>query len=68
MVKLLKNTSKNIDSLEDVHSYMEVWEDYHVFFVVGLPTTMGAYDSIWIVIDWLTKFAHCIPIEIKYTT
>lgn len=25
-------------------------------FVVALPTTMGGYDSIWMVIDRLTKF------------
>ena len=36
-------------------------------FVVGLPTTVGAYESIWVVVDRLTKSAHFIPIRVKYT-
>ena len=36
-------------------------------FVVGLPTTMGGYDSIWVVFDRLTKSAHFIPVRVKYT-
>ena len=27
-------------------------------FVVGLPKTMGKYDSIWVIVDRLTKSAH----------
>ena len=37
-------------------------------FVVGFPTTVGCYDSIWIVVDRLTKSAHFIPVRVKYTT
>ena len=36
-------------------------------FVVGLPTTVGGYDSIWVVVDRLTKFAHFISVRVKYT-
>ena len=35
-------------------------------FVVGLPKTMGKYDSIWIIVDRLTKFAHFIPVKVTY--
>ena len=36
-------------------------------FVVGLPTTLGGYDSIWVVVDRLTKSAHFISVRVKYT-
>ena len=35
-------------------------------FVVGLPKTMGKYDSIWVIFDRLTKFAHFIPVKVTY--
>ena len=36
-------------------------------FVVGLPTTVGSYGTIWVVVDRLTKSAHFIPVQVKYT-
>jgi hypothetical protein len=33
-------------------------------FVVGLPKTLKVYDSIWVVIDRLTKSVHFIPYKI----
>ena len=36
-------------------------------FLVGLPTTVGGYDSIWVVVDTLTKSAHFISVWVKYT-
>ena len=35
-------------------------------FVVGLPKTLGKYDSIWVIVDRLTKFAHFIPVMVTY--
>ena len=35
-------------------------------FVVGLPKTLGKFDSIWVVVDRLTKSAHFIPVRIDY--
>ena len=34
-------------------------------FVVGFPTTVGCYDSIWIVVDRLTKSAPFILVRVK---
>ena len=35
-------------------------------FVVGLPKTLGKYDSIWVIVDRLTKSAHFIPVMVTY--
>ena len=35
-------------------------------FVVGLPKTLGKFDSIWVIVDRLTKSAHFIPIKGTY--
>ncbi|WVZ64062.1 hypothetical protein U9M48_013632 [Paspalum notatum var. saurae] len=42
------------------------WEDVHMDFNVGLPCTQKGYDSIWVIIDRLTKFAHFIPVKNRY--
>jgi hypothetical protein len=35
-------------------------------FIVGLPHTRAGYDSIWVVVDRLTKSAHFIPVKTNY--
>jgi hypothetical protein len=35
-------------------------------FIVGLPRTRVGYDSIWVVVDRLTKSAHFIPVKTNY--
>ena len=37
-------------------------------FVVGLPPTQKSYDSIWVVVDLLTKSARFIPIKSAYSS
>lgn len=34
--------------------------------VVNLPK-IRHYDVIWVIVDWLTKSAHFIPISINYS-
>jgi hypothetical protein len=34
-------------------------------FILGLPKAPIGEDSIWVVIDRLTKSAHFIPIKVK---
>ncbi|WMV38359.1 hypothetical protein MTR67_031744 [Solanum verrucosum] len=37
------------------------WERIAMDFVVGLPKTLENFDSIWVVVDGLTKSTHFIP-------
>jgi hypothetical protein len=32
-------------------------------FIVGLPRTRKGYDSIWVIVDRLTKIAHFLPVK-----
>ena len=34
------------------------WEDISMDFIVGLPKTSKGFDSIWVIVDRLTKSAH----------
>ena len=36
-------------------------------FVVGLPTTTGGYDFIWVVVDRVTKSAHFLLVKMGYS-
>jgi hypothetical protein len=35
-------------------------------FIVGLPKTAKGFDSIWVIIDRLTKIAHFLPVKTYY--
>ena len=37
-------------------------------FITGFPRTHSGYDSIWVVVDRLTKVAHFIPVKTTYTS
>jgi len=43
------------------------WEDISMDFIVDLPNTSQKHDSIWVIVDRLTKTAHFIPVHTTYT-
>jgi hypothetical protein len=42
------------------------WESISMDFIVGLPWTPNGHDSIWVIIDRLTKVAHFIAMRNDY--
>jgi hypothetical protein len=42
------------------------WEEIGMNFITRLPCTSKGYDSIWVIVDRLTKVAHFIPVKITY--
>ncbi|WVZ97571.1 hypothetical protein U9M48_043097 [Paspalum notatum var. saurae] len=43
------------------------WEEITMDFIVSLPRTQKGYNSIWVVVDRLTKVAHFIPVNTTYS-
>jgi hypothetical protein len=44
------------------------WDETGMDFIVGLPRTRTGYDSIWEVVDLLTKAAHFILVRTTYNS
>jgi hypothetical protein len=42
------------------------WDDISVDFIMGLPMTASKFDSIWVIVDRLSKSVHFIPINTTY--
>jgi hypothetical protein len=42
------------------------WDDISINFIVGLPMTARKFDSIWVIVDRLSKSVHFVPINTKY--
>jgi hypothetical protein len=43
------------------------WEEIDMDFIVGLLRTQSRYDSIWVIMDRLTKVAHFRPVKTTYS-
>jgi hypothetical protein len=43
------------------------WKEIAMDFIVGLPRSQSGYDSIWVIVDQLTKVAHFIPVKTTYS-
>ncbi|KAI3810872.1 hypothetical protein L1987_20495 [Smallanthus sonchifolius] len=44
------------------------WEYLTMDFITKLPKTTRGYDTIWVVVDWLTKSAHFLAIRETYSS
>jgi IS30 family transposase len=43
------------------------WEEIGMDFIVRLPRTQAGYNSIWVIVDRLTKVAHFIQVKTTYS-
>jgi hypothetical protein len=43
------------------------WDDISMDFIIGLPLTPWKHDSIWVIVDQLTKTARFIPVHTTYS-
>ena len=43
-----------------------IWEAIDMDFVFGLPKTRRQHDSIWVIVNRMTKTAHFIPVKSTY--
>nr|GEY02957.1 hypothetical protein [Tanacetum cinerariifolium] len=54
----------------DIATYVKIpvwrWERITMDFITKLPITPSGYDSIWVIVDRLTKSAHFIQINEKF--
>jgi hypothetical protein len=39
------------------------WEEVGMDFITGLPRSNRGHDSIWVIVDRLTKVAHFLPVK-----
>ncbi|WVZ63594.1 hypothetical protein U9M48_013215 [Paspalum notatum var. saurae] len=44
------------------------WVEITMDFIVGFSRTQKGYNSIWVVVDRLTKVAHFIPVNTTYSS
>jgi hypothetical protein len=51
---------KSAGVLQPLSIPMWKWDDISMDFIVGLPPTARKKDSIWVIVDRLTKTAHFI--------
>jgi hypothetical protein len=42
------------------------WDDIGIDFILGLPTTQKGHDSIWVIVDRLTKTTHFLPVKTDF--
>jgi hypothetical protein len=54
---------KSADILQPLTIPLWKWDDISMDFIVGLPLTAKKKDSIWVIVDRLTKTAHFIAVH-----
>jgi hypothetical protein len=58
---------KSVGVLQPLSIPMWKWDDISMDFIVGLPLTTRKKDSIWVIVDRLTKTTHFIAVHTTYS-
>jgi hypothetical protein len=58
---------KSAGVLQPLSIPMWKWDDISMDFIVGLPLTARKKDSIWVIMDRLTKTAHFVAVHTTYS-
>jgi transposase InsO family protein len=58
---------KSADVLKPLSIPMWKWDDISMDFIMGLPLTARKKDSIWVIVDRLTKTDHFIAVHTTYS-
>ena len=43
------------------------WEHVTMDFMTHLPRTSRGHDAVWVIVDWLTKSAHFLAVQMTFT-
>ena len=54
---------KSAGLLQSLPILGQKWEEISMAFIIGLPMTQQGHDSIWVIVDRLTKSAHFILVK-----
>jgi hypothetical protein len=54
---------KSVGALQPLSIPSWKWDDISMDFIVGLANTSQHHDSIWVIVDRLTKVAHFLPVH-----
>jgi hypothetical protein len=54
---------KSVGALQPLSIPSWKWDDISMDFIVGLPNTSRHHDSIWVIVDRLTKVTHFLPVH-----
>jgi hypothetical protein len=65
--RIMASHLKTAGSLQPLPIPSSKWDDISMDFIVGLPLTSRNHDSIWVVVDRLTKTAHFIAVNSTYS-